>query len=62
MTDTSAHEWKPGDFAEVGGMPVELLRRHGTLWQCARIFPKPGGKDRLLVDPDLLVPFGEVLP
>lgn len=53
-------EWRPGDFAEVagGGMPIELLRTNGRgLWQCARLFPKPGGKVLVVVDEALMHPF-----
>lgn len=58
----NAADYKPGDFVEVGGMPVELLHREGSLWRAARIFPKSDSPRTVLVDESLFVSFGEVQP
>ncbi len=50
-----SHEWQSGDYADVHGLPVELLHREGELWRCARIFPKDDSPRTLLVSEDLLV-------
>ena len=54
-----ANEWQSGDHADVGGMPVELLHMEGSLWRCARIFPKDDSPRTLLVDERLMQPFGD---